>query len=64
MIFIIDVVIKNNMNISCRWHNGEIYVVVINFKDQSYTIDLTYFENVTGQLKTVVRSIQSPKNAG
>ncbi|KAJ0182097.1 hypothetical protein K1T71_002819 [Dendrolimus kikuchii] len=47
-----------------RWNNGEHYIVLVNFREQPYNIDLTYFENVTGQLEVVVRSIQSPKNNG
>ncbi|XP_013201279.2 maltase A1 [Amyelois transitella] len=47
-----------------RWYNGDTYVVVINFRDVPYTIDLTYFENVNGHLEVVVSSIHSQKEAG
>ncbi|CAK1602756.1 unnamed protein product [Parnassius mnemosyne] len=47
-----------------RWHNGETYVAVINFRDEVYNLDLTYFENVTGQLEVIVSSVQSPKSSG
>ncbi|XP_041973870.1 uncharacterized protein LOC121729416 [Aricia agestis] len=47
-----------------RWHQDEMYVVVMNFRDVAHTIDLTYFENVVGQLEVLVSSVNSPKNAG
>nr|QOL02375.1 alpha amylase-like protein [Glyphodes pyloalis] len=47
-----------------RWHNGEIYIVLVNFRDVSHTVDLTYFENVTEELEVVVTDIQSPKSTG
>nr|BBD49475.1 maltase2 [Trilocha varians] len=47
-----------------RWYNSEVYVVVINLKGQDYTIDLTYFENVVGDLEVVVTDIRSTKSAG
>ncbi|KAM3964636.1 maltase A1-like [Aphomia sociella] len=47
-----------------RWENGVTYVVIINFRDVGYTVDLRYFENVVGNLEVVVSSIQSPKTAG
>ena len=66
--FTISYVIRYKFNIFLifyhRWHEGEIYVVLVNFRDESYNIDLTYFENVSGDLEVIVPSIQSPKNAG
>nr|AJR29308.1 alpha amylase [Antheraea pernyi] len=59
-----SVAFNNDVFAFKRWRNGEIYVVVVNFRGDSYTIDLSYFENVTGQLETIVSGIQSPKNAG
>ncbi|KAL4712977.1 hypothetical protein ACJJTC_012047 [Scirpophaga incertulas] len=47
-----------------RWHNEEIYVGVINLRNQSYTVDLSYFENVTGDLDVVISSTLSPKTVG
>ncbi|KAJ8726607.1 hypothetical protein PYW07_001305 [Mythimna separata] len=47
-----------------RWYNGEIYLVLVNMHDDDYVIDLTYFENVVGDVSVVLRSIQSPKNEG
>ncbi|XP_026756926.1 maltase A1-like [Galleria mellonella] len=47
-----------------RWHNGVNYVIIINLRNKSYNVDLTYFENVVGNLEVVVSSIQSPKTAG
>lgn len=47
-----------------RWYNGEIYVVVINFRDESYTVDLSYFDNVVGDVEVILNSIQSPKSVG
>ncbi|XP_030031300.1 maltase A1 [Manduca sexta] len=47
-----------------RWHKEANYIVVVNFRNQPYTIDLSYFENVEGHLEVVVSSIQSPKKAG
>lgn len=47
-----------------RWYNGETYLVVVNMRDTDYVVDLTYFENVVGDVSVVLRSIQSPKNEG
>ncbi|CAH0405092.1 unnamed protein product [Chilo suppressalis] len=47
-----------------RWYNSENYVVVVNFRSQEYTVDLTYFDNVIGDLEVVISSIQSPKTEG
>ncbi|CAH0726163.1 unnamed protein product, partial [Brenthis ino] len=47
-----------------RWYNGETYLVLINMRDVEYVVDLTYFENVSGKARVVVRSIQSPKDEG
>ncbi|XP_046961498.1 maltase A1-like [Vanessa cardui] len=47
-----------------RWHEGETYVVIINLRDETYDIDLTYFENVMGHLEVVVNSLDSPKIVG
>ncbi|CAG9566552.1 unnamed protein product [Danaus chrysippus] len=47
-----------------RWHDGDVYVVVINLREQAYTIDLSYFDNVSGGLEVVVNNIQSEKNIG
>lgn len=33
-------------------------------RDSEYDLDLTYFENVSGDVSVVLRSIQSPKNEG
>ncbi|CAG9784092.1 unnamed protein product [Diatraea saccharalis] len=47
-----------------RWYNGENYVVVVNFREEQFTVDLTYFENVVGDLEVTVSNIQSPKAKG
>ncbi|XP_022114736.2 maltase 2 [Pieris rapae] len=47
-----------------RWHNSETYVIVVNMRDTEHEVDLTYFENVTGDASVVVRSVHSPKNEG
>ncbi|CAG9133493.1 unnamed protein product [Plutella xylostella] len=47
-----------------RWSKDEIYVVLVNFRNVPYTLDLTYFENVTGKLKVELTSIQSQKSVG
>ncbi|KPI94589.1 putative maltase H [Papilio xuthus] len=47
-----------------RWHEGVSYVTVINFKDKTYNLDLTYFEHVAEQLEVVIQSVHSPKNTG
>lgn len=47
-----------------RWYKNDYYIVVVNMRDTDYEIDLTYFENVTGNVAVVLRSIQSPKNEG
>lgn len=33
-------------------------------RDEEHMVDLTYFENVTGQVRVVLTSIQSPKKVG
>ncbi|XP_053600374.1 maltase A1-like [Plodia interpunctella] len=47
-----------------RWHNNNAYIVIVNMRDTEYTIDLTYFEDVSKDVKVVVRSIHSPKAEG
>ncbi|NP_001182391.1 alpha amylase precursor [Bombyx mori] len=47
-----------------RWHDGEIYVTVINLKNRDHTIDLTYFEHVVGHLEVVLTDIRSKKVPG
>nr|XP_026488751.1 maltase A1-like [Vanessa tameamea] len=47
-----------------RWHDGETYIVIINLRDVTYDIDLTYFDNVLGHLEVVVNSLDSPKTVG
>ncbi|XP_045513185.1 maltase A1-like [Pieris brassicae] len=47
-----------------RWYNGDIYIVVVNFRDEQHNIDFTYFEGVSGHLETVISSIQSPRIQG
>ncbi|KAJ2953901.1 hypothetical protein O0L34_g1531 [Tuta absoluta] len=47
-----------------RWYEGETYVVLINFRGLSYTIDLSYFDNVSSVLEVVVTNTQSLKNPG
>ncbi|XP_026726788.1 maltase A1-like [Trichoplusia ni] len=47
-----------------RWYNGETYLVIVNMRDNEHVIDLTYFENVSGDANVVLKSIQSPKNEG
>ncbi|XP_045513187.1 maltase 2-like [Pieris brassicae] len=47
-----------------RWHNSDTYVIVVNMRDTEHEVDLTYFENVTGDASVVVRSVHSPKNVG
>ncbi|CAH0689934.1 unnamed protein product, partial [Chilo suppressalis] len=47
-----------------RWFNNDNYVVLVNFRDQQYTVDLTYFENIVGDLEVVLTNIQSPKTNG
>ncbi|CAH4012741.1 unnamed protein product [Pieris brassicae] len=47
-----------------RWYNGDIYIVVVNFRDEPHNIDFTYFEGVSGHLETVISSIQSPRIQG
>ena len=37
------------------------YIIIINFRDQPYTIDLTYIENVYTIVEVVLKSIQSTK---
>ncbi|KAJ8726609.1 hypothetical protein PYW07_001307 [Mythimna separata] len=46
-----------------RWYNKKAYIVVINFRQEAYTIDLTYFENVNKKVQVLISSIQSPKNS-
>ncbi|CAH4012727.1 unnamed protein product [Pieris brassicae] len=45
-----------------RWHNSDTYVIVVNMRNTEHEVDLTYFENVTGDASVVVRSVHSPKN--
>nr|BBD49476.1 maltase2 [Samia ricini] len=59
-----SVAFNNDVFAFKRWYNGEIYIVVVNFREKSYIIDLTYFDNVISRLEVVISSIQSPKNAG
>ncbi|XP_072936548.1 uncharacterized protein [Epargyreus clarus] len=47
-----------------RWHEGETYLVLVNFRQEDYTIDLTYFETVSGHVEVVVSNIQSSKVPG
>lgn len=47
-----------------RWYNNENYVVLINFRNVPYTLDISYFENVIGDVKVVLTSINSNKNVG
>ncbi|XP_073942192.1 maltase A1-like [Choristoneura fumiferana] len=47
-----------------RWYKGEVYLVVVNMRDVEHDVNLTYFENVSGDVKVVLRSIQSQKNEG
>ncbi|XP_068621044.1 maltase A3-like [Battus philenor] len=59
-----SVALNNDVFAFKRWFDGEAYVAVINFRDEIYNLDLTYFENVTGQLEVVVSSVQSAKESG
>ncbi|XP_053600401.1 maltase A1-like [Plodia interpunctella] len=59
-----SVALNNDIFAFRRWYNGETYIVVINFRNVPYTVDLTYFENVIGRLEVVLSSVQSPKEAG
>ncbi|XP_075992681.1 maltase A1-like [Anticarsia gemmatalis] len=47
-----------------RWYGKDNYIVVVNFRTDGYTIDLSYFENVGENVEVVISSIESPKNAG
>ncbi|XP_045510977.1 maltase A1-like [Colias croceus] len=47
-----------------RWYNGEVYIIVVNFREDPHMIDFTYFENVEGHLEVVISNIQSSKNTG
>ncbi|XP_030035811.1 maltase A1 isoform X1 [Manduca sexta] len=47
-----------------RWYNNDTYIVVLNMRDNEHVVDLTYFENVSGEAAVLVRSIQSLKNDG
>ncbi|KPJ07576.1 Maltase 2 [Papilio machaon] len=47
-----------------RWYKGENYLVLLNMRDKDYTLDLTYFENIHGNVTVVLSSIQSPKDEG
>ncbi|XP_063530030.1 maltase A1-like [Cydia strobilella] len=47
-----------------RWHNGETFVIVINFRDEVYTVDLNYFENVVGDLEVVIANDHSQRSNG
>lgn len=53
-----------NRVIICRWYNGEVYLVVVNMRESEYTVDLTYFENVSGDVRVILGSVQSQKNEG
>ncbi|PZC75322.1 hypothetical protein B5X24_HaOG206461 [Helicoverpa armigera] len=46
-----------------RWYKNKAYIVVVNFRQEAYTIDLTYFEGVNKKVEVVISSIQSPKKA-
>lgn len=47
-----------------RWDKKNVYLVVVNMRAAEHVVDLTYFENVNGNVKVVLRSIQSPKEEG
>nr|BBD13388.1 maltase [Trilocha varians] len=47
-----------------RWLDDNIYLVVINMREAEHSIDLTYFENVYGNVEVSLRSVNSPKNEG
>ncbi|XP_026757191.2 maltase A1-like [Galleria mellonella] len=47
-----------------RRYNGNVYLVVVNMRDTQYEVDLTYFENVFGNVRVVLSSVQSPKVEG
>lgn len=47
-----------------RWYENENYIVIVNFRDENYTIDLSYFENVGDNVVVVISSVQSPKLSG
>ncbi|XP_049886229.1 maltase A1-like [Pectinophora gossypiella] len=59
-----SVALNNDVFAFRRWYNGETYVVVVNLRDMPYSLDLTYFDNVSGLLEVVVTNIQSFKNTG
>ncbi|KAL4712835.1 hypothetical protein ACJJTC_011905 [Scirpophaga incertulas] len=47
-----------------RWYKSHIYVVIVNMRQTEHTVDLTYFENVSGNLKVAIVNIQSDKVIG
>ncbi|XP_050670522.1 maltase A1-like [Leptidea sinapis] len=47
-----------------RWYKADTYIVLVNMRDMSHEVDLTYFENVTGDVSVVIRSVHSPKSEG
>ncbi|CAK1544245.1 unnamed protein product [Leptosia nina] len=47
-----------------RWYDGDVYIVVVNFRDEPHTIDFTYFEGVNGHLEVVVCSLESSRRRG
>ncbi|XP_063838399.1 maltase A1-like [Ostrinia nubilalis] len=59
-----SVAFNNDVFAFRRWYKGENYVIIINFRDNPHTINLEYFENVTGHMEVVESSILSPKKAG
>ncbi|XP_050362059.1 maltase A1-like [Nymphalis io] len=56
--------LNNDIFVFRRWYNGETFIVLVNMRDIEYVVDLTYFENVSGEANVVVTSIQSPKEGG
>ncbi|XP_068621604.1 maltase A1-like [Battus philenor] len=47
-----------------RWHQGQIYLVLVNMGKNEHLIDLRYFENVYADVSIVIRSVNSPKYIG
>ncbi|CAD0195917.1 unnamed protein product [Chrysodeixis includens] len=45
-----------------KWNDKDNYIVIVNFRNEAYTIDLHYFENVKPKVEVVLSSIQSPKS--
>nr|XP_026488759.1 maltase A1-like [Vanessa tameamea] len=56
--------LNNDVFVFRRWYNGETFIVVVNMRDAEYVVDLTYFENVSGEATVVITSIQSSKEGG